>query len=97
MIQGSSRKRRVLEGPVAHGGRQPRSWAACVFVDEMGTRTSLAPLYAYTPIGERAFFVRSRETVARTPPCLRRAFIKKGWDLLWSWKGRPPPESSKLM
>ena len=27
-----------------------------VFVDEMGTRTSLAPLYAYAPIGERAFF-----------------------------------------
>ena|SRR5215208_670909 len=27
-----------------------------VFVDEMGTHTSLAPLYAYSPIGERAFF-----------------------------------------
>ncbi len=27
-----------------------------VFVDEMGTHTSLAPLYAYAPIGERAFF-----------------------------------------
>jgi hypothetical protein len=27
-----------------------------VFVDEMGTHTSLAPLHAYTPIGERAFF-----------------------------------------
>jgi transposase len=27
-----------------------------VFVDEMGTHTSLAPLYAYFPIGERAFF-----------------------------------------
>jgi hypothetical protein len=27
-----------------------------VFVDEMGTHTSLAPLYAYTPVGERAFF-----------------------------------------
>jgi hypothetical protein len=27
-----------------------------VFVDEMGTRTSLAPLYAYAPVGERAFF-----------------------------------------
>ena len=25
-----------------------------VFVDEMGTHTSLAPLYAYAPIGERA-------------------------------------------
>jgi transposase len=27
-----------------------------VFVDEMGTHTSLTPLYAYAPIGERAFF-----------------------------------------
>ena len=27
-----------------------------VFVDEMGAHTSLAPLYAYAPVGERAFF-----------------------------------------
>jgi len=27
-----------------------------VFVDEMGTHTSLAPLYAYSPVGHRAFF-----------------------------------------
>ena len=27
-----------------------------VFVDEMGTHASLAPLYAYAPVGERAFF-----------------------------------------
>jgi hypothetical protein len=27
-----------------------------VFVDEMGAHTSLGPLYAYAPIGERAFF-----------------------------------------
>jgi transposase len=27
-----------------------------VFVDEMGTHTSLAPLYAYAPIGQRAYF-----------------------------------------
>jgi transposase len=27
-----------------------------VFVDEMGAHTSLAPPYAYAPIGERAFF-----------------------------------------
>ena len=27
-----------------------------VFVDEMGTHTSLAPVYAYAPAGERAFF-----------------------------------------
>jgi hypothetical protein len=27
-----------------------------MFVDEMGTHTSLAPLYAYAPTGQRAFF-----------------------------------------
>ncbi len=27
-----------------------------VFVDEMGTHTSLAPAYAYAPVGQRAFF-----------------------------------------
>jgi transposase len=27
-----------------------------VFVDEMGTHASLAPLYAYAPVGRRAFF-----------------------------------------
>jgi transposase len=27
-----------------------------MFVDEMGTHTSLAPLYAYAPVGERTFF-----------------------------------------
>jgi len=27
-----------------------------VLVDEMGTHTSLAPLHAYAPVGERAFF-----------------------------------------
>ena len=27
-----------------------------VFVDEMGIHTSLAPLYAYAPVGQRAFF-----------------------------------------
>ena len=30
--------------------------SSLVFVDEMGTHTSLAPIYAYAPIGERAFF-----------------------------------------
>ncbi len=27
-----------------------------VFVDEVGTHTSLAPVYGYAPVGERAFF-----------------------------------------
>jgi len=35
-------------------GRLDPGWL--VFVDEMGTHTSLAPVYAYAPVGERAFF-----------------------------------------
>ena len=40
-----------------------------VFVDEMGLHTSLAPLYGYSPKGERVRLeVRFHETAARTPP-----------------------------
>ncbi len=53
-----------------------------VFVDEMGTHTSLAPIYVYAPIGERAFFEIPRNLKARTPRCLR-AFMKEGWDPHW--------------
>src|SRR5215212_5130817 len=41
---------------MAHGGRQHRSFWPGVLNDEMGTHTSLAPIYAYAPVGERAFF-----------------------------------------
>jgi hypothetical protein len=37
-----------------------------VFVDEMGTHTSLAPIYAYAPIGERAFFEIPRNRAKNT-------------------------------
>jgi hypothetical protein len=40
-----------------------------VFVDEMGTHTSLAPLYAYYPVGQRAFSQIPRNLKARTPRC----------------------------
>ena len=40
---------RVLVAEALEAGR-------LVFVDEMGAHTSLAPLYAYAPVGERAFF-----------------------------------------
>jgi hypothetical protein len=55
-----------------------------VFVDEMGTHTSLAPLYAYAPIGERAFFEiprnRGKNTTAAYEPSRRRdgAFDGRG-------------------
>ena len=41
-----------------------------VFVDEMGTHTSLAPLYAYAPIGERAFFEIPRNRGTNTAALL---------------------------
>ena len=41
---------------MAHGTRPHRSRALGVLKDEMGTHTSLAPLYAYAPVGERIFF-----------------------------------------
>ena len=37
-----------------------------VFVDEMGTHTSLAPLYAYAPVGERAFLETPRNRAKNT-------------------------------
>ncbi len=67
-----------------------------VFVDEMGTHTSLAPLYAYAPIGERAFFEIPRNRGKNTT-LLTSIEFEKGWDLLlWPWKGRPTPGCSKL-
>jgi hypothetical protein len=65
-----------------------------VFVGEMGIHTSLAPLYAYSPIGERVFFEIPRDLKAGTPRCLR-AFIEVGWDHPWPWKGLPHPECSR--
>src|SRR5215217_7717957 len=38
-----------------------------VFVDEMGLHTSLAPLYAYSPKGERVRLEVPRNLKARTP------------------------------
>jgi len=37
-----------------------------VFVDEMGTHTSLAPSYGYSPRGKRAFFKVPRNRGANT-------------------------------
>ncbi len=43
-----------------------------VFVDEMGTHTSLAPLYGYSPRGQRAFFKipRNRGTNTTLLSCM---------------------------
>jgi hypothetical protein len=68
-----------------------------VFVDEMGTHTSLAPVYAYAPVGERAFFEIPRNRGKNTT--LLTSIDREGmggWALLWPWKGRPTPGCSKL-
>jgi hypothetical protein len=65
-----------------------------VFVDEMGTHTSLAPLYAYAPVGERAFLEIPRNRGKNTT-LLTSLHIEEGWDHRWPWKGRPPHGSSR--
>ena len=59
-----------------------------VSVDEMGTHTSLAPLYAYAPVGERAFFKiprnRGKNTMGLTrfygPIRVKRSASVKGLE-----------------
>ena len=74
------------------GGIDP-GWL--VFVDEMGTHTSLAPVYAYAPIGERAFLEVPRNRGKNTT-LLTSLHAEGIGPSLWPWKERPPPESSKL-
>jgi hypothetical protein len=45
--------------------------AKLVFVDECGTHTSLAPVYGYSPKGERLKLSVPRNLKARTRPCWR--------------------------
>ncbi len=42
-----------------------------VFVDEMGTNTSLSPVYAWSPKGKRAYWSLYLATVELTLPCFR--------------------------
>ena len=46
-----------------------------VFIDEMGTHTSLAPLYAYSPRGKRAFFKLPRNRGKNTT-----LLASMGWE-----------------
>src|SRR5215207_3882985 len=59
--------RRLLEADLEEHPAATRP-ERLVFVDEMGTNTSLAPLYAWSRRGERARFVRCRETGEPTSP-----------------------------
>jgi hypothetical protein len=65
-----------------------------VFVDEMGTYTSLAPLYAYAPIGERAFFEIPRNHSKNTT--LLTSLHTEGMGPSLAVEGAtPPPECSR--
>jgi hypothetical protein len=66
-----------------------------VFVDEMGNHTSLAPLYAYAPIGQRAFLKIPRNRGKNTT--LLTSLHQEGMGPSLAVKERPPPESLKRM
>ena len=65
-----------------------------VFVDEMGTHTSLAPLYAYAPVGRRAFFEIPRNRGKNTT--LLTSLHAGGIGPSMAVEGAiPPPECSR--
>jgi hypothetical protein len=64
-----------------------------VFVDEMGTNTSLYPLYAWSPRGERAHTRVPRNRGKNTT--LLRAWVSKGWGVAWRSRALPPLQSSR--
>ncbi len=63
------------------------------FVNEMGAHASLAPLYAYAPIGERAFFEVPRN---RGNTTLLSSLHPEGMGPSMALEGRPRLASSKL-
>jgi hypothetical protein len=63
-----------------------------VFVDEMGTHTSLAPLYAYAPVGERAFLEIPRNHGKNTT--LLRSLHQGGMGPSMAVEGATPPTES---
>jgi transposase len=65
-IYRGSRARRVLEAALWRMEVGRVDPGRLVFVDEMGTHTSLAPLYGYAPVGERAFFEIPRNRAKNT-------------------------------
>jgi hypothetical protein len=66
-----------------------------MFVDEMGTHTSLAPLYAYAPVGKRALFEIPRNRGKNTT-LLTSMTTEEGMGPSMAVEGaRPLPECSK--
>ncbi len=65
-----------------------------VFVDEMGTNTSFAPLYAWSRRGERAFASVPR-TWGANVTLLASMSLREGWVRAWRSKARPRRRSSR--
>lgn len=72
-------------------GRLDPGWL--VFVDEMGTHTSLAALYAYAPVGERAFFEIPRNRSKNTT--LLTSLHQEGMGASMAVEGATRPASSR--
>ena len=62
-----------------------------IFVDEMGTHTSLAPVYGYSPCGERVHLEVPRNRGKNTT--LLASMSLEGMGSAWLWRGRPPLQS----
>jgi hypothetical protein len=65
-----------------------------VFVDEMGTNTSLSALYAYSLKGRRAYAQVPRNRGANTT--LLASMSLEGMGLCLRWKAPPPLGFSRL-
>ena len=67
-----------------------------VFVDECGTHTSLAPLYGYSPKGERLRLSVPRNRGKNTTLVASITLGGMG-PSLWRSRARPPKKSSMLI
>ena len=65
-----------------------------VFVDEMGVHTSLAPLYAYAPKGERLRLSVPRNRGKNTT-LLASITLGGMGETRWPWRAPPTEESSR--
>ena len=64
-----------------------------VFMDEMGTNTTLHPLYDWSPRGERARCFVPRNRGLNTT--LLASMTAGVWGLAWQWRARSPGSSSR--
>jgi transposase len=78
------RGRRVPKGGLAGaGGREGRAPGRLVFVEEMGLHTSLAPLYGYSPKGERVRLEVPQNHGKNTTLLASMTLLLAGWARRW--------------